>query len=871
MGLSATTRLGPYEIVAPLGAGGMGEVYRARDTRLGRDVAVKVLPDDVAGDARALARFESEARAVAALSHPNILALHDVGKEGAVSFVVMELLEGETLRTLVAGGPLPVRRALEIAEQVAEGLAAAHEKGIVHRDIKPENVFVTEGGHVKILDFGLARAGAVPAGRDETESPTVEKLTSGGAVVGTVAYMSPEQARGLAVDYRSDQFSLGIVLYEMLAGKRPFRGASAAETLTAIIREEPEPLSRDGPSISPPVRWIVERCLAKESRERYASTEDLARELSGCRTHLSETVSGSPEPVAVAAPARRRRTLLLGALAAAFAVTLAVGFFAGTRIAAPRKSNAVSFHRLTFRHGNVLSARFAPDGQTVVYGAAWEGKPAEIFSVRTDSAESRPQGLSRADVLSISSKGELALLLKKGSYLGPSGTGTLARMPLGGSAPREVLEDVEDADWAPNGEDMAVVRVTSEGKSRLEYPIGHALEESYLLGRVRVSPSGDLVAYVEHGINARTIGVIDREGGKRTLTKGWGPLYNWSLDNPVWSRGTGEIFFVAGKTAADQALRAVSLTGKERVLRSAGAGVLILHDVAADGRLLIEQATARTGLFSLVPGENRERDLGWLDGSVLSDLSEDGRTILFAETGEGGGARGGVFLRKTDGSPAVRLGDGGPQALSPDGKWALSLTPNSPPALELLPTGPGSAKKVPVEGIEPLGATFLLDGRIAVFHSAPGEPPLMSVVGPEGGRPTIISSPGFSGIGGLAFSPDSRLVAYVTRERQVTVVPIAGGPPRAVPGAILEPHEYLAQWSTDGRYVLTIKSDDIPARISHLDIETGKKTLWKEVQPADASGLVSLHNFRVTRDGRAYAYSYRRVDSSDLYVVEGLK
>ena len=247
--MQAGTRLGPYEILSPLGAGGMGEVWRARDTRLGRDVAVKVLPDDVATDPRALARFESEARAVAALSHPNILALVDVGKEGAVSFVVMELLEGETLREALAKGPLPLRKALDVALQVAEGLAAAHGKGIVHRDVKPENVFVTKDGRAKLLDFGIARQRS-PAGRDETQSPTVDKLTSEGAVVGTVAYMSPEQARGETVDFRSDQFSLGVVLYEMLTGKRPFGGASAAETIAAIIRDEPEPLTKIDPKLA---------------------------------------------------------------------------------------------------------------------------------------------------------------------------------------------------------------------------------------------------------------------------------------------------------------------------------------------------------------------------------------------------------------------------------------------------------------------------------------------------------------------------------------------------------------------------------------------------------------------------------------------
>ncbi|HKC23318.1 MAG TPA: serine/threonine-protein kinase, partial [Thermoanaerobaculia bacterium] len=269
MSLTPGTRLGPYEVLSPLGAGGMGEVYRARDTRLEREVAVKVLPEGLAGSPEALARFASEARAVAALSHPHILALFDVGEEGGIRYAVSELLEGETLRMAMAHGPIPPRRALDIAREVAEGLAAAHEKGIVHRDVKPENVFLTKNGHAKVLDFGLARHDVSSRDAGDTRSPTLAAITGEGVVLGTVAYMSPEQARGTAVDFRSDQFSLGTVLYEMLAGGKPFDAASVPETLTAIIRDEPEPLEKSAPHVPAPVRWLVDRLLAKEASERY--------------------------------------------------------------------------------------------------------------------------------------------------------------------------------------------------------------------------------------------------------------------------------------------------------------------------------------------------------------------------------------------------------------------------------------------------------------------------------------------------------------------------------------------------------------------------------------------------------------------------
>ncbi len=394
MVLTPGTRLGPYEVLSPLGAGGMGEVYRARDSRLGREVAVKVLPDAVSNDPRALARFESEAKAVAALSHPNILALHDVGKEGTVSYVVMELLEGETLREALAKGPLALRKALDVALQVAEGLAAAHGKGIVHRDLKPENVFLTKDGHAKLLDFGLARSGPVPVGRDETQSPTVEKLTSEGAVVGTVAYMSPEQARGETVDFRSDQFSLGVVLYEMLTGKRPFGGASAAETLAAIIRDEPEPLTKLAPKLPALLGWTVQRCLSKDPEERFASTKDLAKELQNLRTHLSEAVSAAD--VAPSEAPRLRRRVPFWALAAVAALATAVGLLLGSRFlrsgSPPASPLVVS---LSFPvdaapyTGGVNPLTLSPDGKTLVYSGSNSGK-LMLFVRRLDRDEVRP-------------------------------------------------------------------------------------------------------------------------------------------------------------------------------------------------------------------------------------------------------------------------------------------------------------------------------------------------------------------------------------------------------------------------------------------------------------------------------------------------
>jgi len=315
MALPSGSRLGPYEIVAPIGAGGMGEVYRARDSRLDRDVAIKVLPVSVAGDPDALARFEREAKAVAALSHPNILAIHDFGNQDGVAYAVMELLEGETLRGKLDAGPITRKRAVEYALQVAKGLSAAHEKGVIHRDLKPENLFVAKDGHLKILDFGLAKKAVSAAPGEETRARTVSSHTEPGTVMGTLSYMSPEQVRGLPVDHRSDIFSLGAILYELLYGKRAFARPTAADTMSAILKEDPPELPDLGLRFSPALDRIVRHCLEKDRDSRFQSARDIAFNLS---EQLSQAVlSGAQD---AAPPGRKRSGLIAAAAVAAIAV-----------------------------------------------------------------------------------------------------------------------------------------------------------------------------------------------------------------------------------------------------------------------------------------------------------------------------------------------------------------------------------------------------------------------------------------------------------------------------------------------------------------------------------------------------------------------
>src|SRR5262245_12459714 len=473
----------------------MGEVYRARDSRLGREIAVKVLPADVSSDPGRRQRFEQEARSASALNHPNILTIYDIGSHDGTTFIAMELVEGKTLRDVIAAESLTIRKILDYAVQVADGLAKAHAAGIVHRDLKPENVMISKDGFVKILDFGLAKL-TESRGGEGSELPTaIEAATQPGTVMGTAGYMSPEQAGGQPLDFRSDQFALGAILYEMATGKRAFHRKTGAETLVAILREEPEPIGQVNPKAPAPLRWIIERCLAKDPEERYASTKDLARDLAAARGHLSETSASGGLAAAEPPPARRRRWLLPAAVALAAGAALGLlarGLIPGRSSAPPR------FQRLTYQRGTVLSARFAPDGQTILYGAAIDGRPVEVFSTVAEGHVSRSLSLPRSDVLSVASTGELALSLNRHFTIGFQTIGTLARVPLAGGAPREILENVQDADWSPDGKELAVSRYDG-GTWRLEYPIGHVLYGARAwVSDVRVSPDGRLVAFLDH-------------------------------------------------------------------------------------------------------------------------------------------------------------------------------------------------------------------------------------------------------------------------------------------------------------------------------------------------------------------------------------
>jgi Tol biopolymer transport system component/predicted Ser/Thr protein kinase len=840
----------------------MGEVWRARDPRLGREVAIKVLPEELSADDERLKRFEREARAASALNHPNIVTIHEIGEADGRAFLVMERIEGQTLRDLLEEGPLSPRRVLTVACQIADGLARAHEGGIVHRDLKPENVMVTKEGFVKILDFGLAKL-TPPETKvtSLTEMPTASVGTAAGILLGTVGYMSPEQASGKQLDYRSDQFSLGVILYEMATGRRAFRRNTPVETLSAIIRDDPEPVGSVNPQSPPPLRWIIERCFAKGPEERYVSTRDLARDLASVRDHLSETAILGEMPLPVPP---RSRALLWRVLAVVplLVVIAAASFFLGERTG---KNPLPSFQRLTFRRGIIFSARFAPDGRTIVYGAAWDGKLVQLFSMRPGSPESVAFPLPGADVLAISSSGELALSLGRHFFDSWESSGTLARVPLSGNAPREILENVLAADWAPNGADLAVVRIVGP-RIRLEYPIGTSLYETAgWIGNPRVSPKGDFIAFLDHplrGDDAGSLILMDRAGKRKVLSGPWS-----SAQGVVWFPGGREIWFGASSASLVRPLRSVTRSGRPRLIANA---LGTLHDLSSDGRALIARDSIRSRVLGLSPGEASERDLSWLDGSTANDLSSDGTTLLLGERIEGGGGGGAVYVRKTDGSPPVRLGEGYALALSPDKKWALAA-PISFTELLLLPTGIGQARKIERGGIESYqSARFLPDGKRILFAGKePGHRARLYIQDLASGRPKPITPEGTGAtFRGNVVSPDGRFVTGPGSEQGFFLYPVEGGAPIPIPG--LEEGEVPTQWTADRRSLYVYRPTQSPVRVFLLDVASGRRNLWKELSPFDAAGASGILDIAITPDGKSYAYDYGQV-LSDLYLVERLK
>jgi len=839
----------------------MGEVYRARDERLHRDVAVKVLPQTFAADQERLRRFTIEAQSAGTLNHPNILAIYDIGTHEGLPYIVSELLEGETLRKRLEGGKLSVAKTIDYARQIASGLAAAHSRMITHRDIKPDNLFITRDGRVKILDFGLAKAREARPG-EQTQTAALE--TNPGAVMGTAAYMSPEQVRGEPVDHRSDIFSLGCVLYEMLTGQVAFQRGNAVETMNAILKDEPRDIALSDGALPPALDRLVRHCLEKSSDERFQSARDIAFDL--------ETMSQAPQTgvtaQAAARPASRRAWIPWVLALVALLALAAGGYFIGLRRGAPPK---LVFHRLTFRRGAIHAARFTEDGRNVIYSAAWENAPSRLFSVRPESPESLLLGFDRAGLFGVSSKGELALSLQIHQPTSFVYEGTLARAPFSGGAPRPIEERIRFADWSPDGSDVAIVRGDAQG-DQLEFPIGKLLyrgPSGGFLSQPRISPAGDMIAFLEHpaGNSDGYVAVVDRAGRKKVLTH----LYGGDANGLAWHPDGKQVWFTAANVGARDELRAVSLDGHERVI-SSQISSLVLQDISREGAVLLTSIDTRRKVLFRGPADAAERELSWLDWTTLRDISPDGKRITFDESGEGVGESTPSFIRETNGAPAVKLGEGYYAMLSPDGQRVLAIDPQND-AIQIFPVGPGRPAHLPFRGYTISRALWSADGRQIFFAaSQPGHASRIYRTSTEGGAPQPLSTEGVV-LTATGVSPDGRYMPGVEIATNKTLLfPTAGGAGEPLPG--IQPGERIANWSADGAAVFVYtyqqgQDNPFPVKIFRLDRKTGRREYLRDISPGDQAG-VSLGVVKTTPDGQAYAYTMDQ-GLAVLHLVEGYK
>ncbi len=859
MHLIAGTKLGPYEIVALIGAGGMGEVYKARDTRLGREVAVKILPASIAADPDRLRRFEQEARAVAALSHPNILGVHDIGQHNGMHFLVTELLEGESLRELLERGIPSHRKSVNYSIQIANGLAAAHCKDIAHRDLKPDNIFITRDGQVKILDFGLAKTVA----RTERSAPLTDETirvagpaTDAGTVMGTAGYMSPEQVRGAAVDCRTDIFSFGAVFYEMLTGARAFKRDTTAETMTAILNEDPPELIESGRQIPPALDRTVRHCLEKSPDQRFQSARDLAFDLESA----SDLTPSAGQPAAKAVPHRQ------WPYAVAIAALVLAAAAAGWLISARRPATGSQFHQLTFRRGNLTDARFMPDGENVLYTAAWENSAPEIYTVAANSSSGHPIGITNARLLAVSKQGEIAVALNPKappfSYLD---LGTLARVINGSGAPKPEIENIQAADYTPEGSALAIVRYVPEKPAcQVEYPIGKVLYSDQAITNLRFSPNGRYLAFITHNdpTDDRGEAVILRVTGEKVAS---GPLDS-SAEGLAWTPSGDEVWFTSPLETGK--IHALSLSGKTREVLSVP-GRLFLRDIGPDGQLLAEQGIVRHGIVTST--DDSQRDLSWLDYGELRDLSNDGKMILFEEEGQESKDYT-VYVRNTDGSTAIPIGNGYGLALSPDKNWALTQKLTEPTnQIWLSPVGPGEPRRLSPPGLIPvvIAGGFFPDGKHVIYIAQQaGHSPRVWLQDVNGGNPRPITP---ENIVGWQVSPDGKwlLAATIENDTGTLLAPIDGGP--MIPIVGLKRGDTPLGWTSDNRLYVTTpaKPGSVNMHVEKLDPHTGTRSSARDI-PMPPIGGLETENLILTPDGNSYAYHYH-ITLSDLYTVNGVR
>jgi eukaryotic-like serine/threonine-protein kinase len=878
MTLPAGTRLGSYELIASLGQGGMGEVYRAKDTRLSRDVAVKVLPAELAGDADRLSRFEQEARSASALNHPNIITIHDVGTAEGVSYIAMELVEGRTLRELLTAGPMPARRLLPIAAQIADGLAKAHESGIVHRDLKPENVMVNKDGFVKILDFGLAKLSAPSLDASSQLATLAGPGTRPGMVMGTVGYMSPEQASGEAVDFRSDQFVLGSILYEMATGQRAFQKKTAIETLSAIIREDPAPIAAANPQAPAPLRWIVERCLAKEPENRYAATRDLARDLKQTLERLSEASMETPAAV------RPKKGTRLG-WPAAIAALLLVGVadLVMRQRSASRPARPAVLRQVTFAPGLEGEPAFSPDGKFLAYTTDESGnldvlvqplaggEPIRIAATDADEAQPAwsPDGTRIAFVTAREHGGRLSstLLASTLEFYSSTSHGDIDVVPALGGTPAKLVEDGHYPSWSPDARSIVFVSnreggvhlwiVASEGGA----PKRLTVADDGIDYQPAWSPDGRWIAYgsghpTRGSKEARfNLKIIPAAGGDPVaITDDF--LY---ITRPAWTADGKSIVFAGERNGILNLWRAPIRSGR-------GAGPI--SRITIGGGQDSDAAVSRDGLFlafsvrkkeqsvwevPLSGGEPRAVIIG--GGADFPRLSPDGKTLLLQSDQSGKFA---VWTADLQGRFLSRLTPGQelePQACwSPDGRtmsWVKGgiLQIQTVGALSAFDTGVASGAH-----------EWSSDGKRILLGSPGGQKEIRLYDVATRTAKVLTNAPGEADY--PSWSPDGRRVVFQVQRgntREIWIVSSEGGEPRALTKDLEDSHP---SWSpTDPDTVLFLRDHQ---RLALLSVSTGQVRFI----PATPPGSFLLDYPSWSADGKKIYLSVAR-KSGDIFTLEG--
>jgi eukaryotic-like serine/threonine-protein kinase len=860
MALTSGTKLGPYEIQSPLGAGGMGEVYRARDTRLGRDVAIKVLPQHLSANPELKQRFEREARAISALNHPRICTLHDIGSQDGVDFLVMEYLEGESLAQRLKRGRLPLKEALKIGIEVCEALDKAHRAGIIHRDLKPGNIMLTKNS-AKLMDFGLAKSGAsgmgsaasntplLSAAQTMSEASPMTPLTTAGAVIGTIQYMAPEQIEGKEADARSDLFALGAVFYEMSTGVRPFEGKSQISVASAILEKDPEPISKFQPLTPPAFEHVVAACLAKNPDDRFQTAQDVKLEL--------KWIAETPALVVAERSAKSPSRILPWSIAAAAVLLLVV-----VALFLLRATPQPHYRMVSFRDGTLQAARFSHDGQTIVYSGQWEGQPPEVTTSRAGSPESRPLGIPSATLAAVSSTDELAVIEGCRLLFLLDCKGNLASVNLAGGAPRQLAANVSFADWSPDGKQLAIV-VDSANDARLEFPPGHILyqQNSGWLGHPRFSPDGKLIAFENHPIDSDdgSIDVVDLQGKRRIITQGW-----LSIEGIAWHPSGQEIWFAGTVNSGGwaDAIHAVTLSGKDRIVLTIP--WVRLHDISSDGRVLITHENWRRQLMGFFPGDSAEHPYSWLDSTSPSALSNDGQWLSFTEGGEIYYIANDrlAYYRKTDGSPAVGLG-GGESIISPDGKWILMFGRKSKMTLQSV--GSGESKELPTPGLTGFYDAAWSDDGLHIAYEGLTDKNEWNVYTQkiDGSTPVILRNQGRNAIPTL--SPDGSVIAMSEERGGIFLYRAGSNQPEPVKGAL--PIEIPIRFANDGHTLLVGAADGKDVALTLIDLATGQRRLWKRLPTPN---LPYRKKVAVTPDLKYYAYDVPRY-SSNLYVVENLR